>query len=162
VTALRARAAAGALLACLGALPLLSGCTLYDRVFHRGAKLGTGCHEKPFRGNAESRPGLTVPEGLSAPDTRNAVKVPALGPSEQDSPTSQPCLAQPPNFFAKSLLPGNGKQVAPAPAAAAPAAPASATPLPAPTTPMPSAPAPAAPSAPAAPAGGSPDVLPPG
>lgn len=147
--ALRPRAARGALLMCAVVLPLLSGCTMYDRVFHRG-RTSASCHEKPFAGNADSRPGLKVPEGLSAPDTRNAIKVPAIGADDRQPAKSGPCLAQPPNFFAKPLLPGTSKQVAPAPAA--PATPATATPVPAPTVPAPTGPAPAAPAAPNTPA----------
>ena len=67
----------GALLVCAVTLPLLSGCTVYQRLFHRGGnKNFVGCTERPFAGNADSRPTLKVPEGMSAPDTRNAVKIP--------------------------------------------------------------------------------------
>jgi uncharacterized lipoprotein len=75
----RRRAERGALLACAVTLPLLSGCSLYQRVFHRGgSKNFVGCTERPFAGNADSRPALKVPDGMSAPDTRNAVKIPSL------------------------------------------------------------------------------------
>jgi hypothetical protein len=134
---------------CVVALPLLSGCTLTDRMFHRG-RTSAACHEKPFAGNADSRPGLKVPEGLSAPDTRNAVKVPAPSAADQPRSRSEPCLALPPNFFAAPLLPGKGKPLAPAPAV--PTTPATATPVPAPTSPAPTSPAPSAPAAPATPA----------
>jgi hypothetical protein len=161
---LRSRAALGALLVCAVTMPLLSGCTLSNRVFHRGGSTAA-CHERPFAGNASSRPGLKIPEGLSAPDTRNAVKVPALSMADQ-RPKSEPCLALPPNFFDKPLQPATGKPVAPAPAAvSAPAALPPSTPprepAPAPA-PAPSAPAPTAPTAapPAVEAPGEP--MPPG
>jgi hypothetical protein len=161
---LRSRAALGALLMCTVTLPLLSGCTLFNRVFHRGGRTFAACHERPFAGNSDSRPGLKVPEGLSAPDTRNAVKVPALSAADQERAKSEPCLAQPPNFFAKPLQPATGKQVgpalAPAPATPATATPATATPVPAPTTPAPTVPA--APSAPAAPVTVPSEPVPPG
>jgi hypothetical protein len=158
------RAAPGALLICAAMLPLLAGCTLYDRVFHRTPKNAASCHEKPFAGNADSRPPLKVPEGLSAPDTRNAVKIPALGAADRERPKTEPCLALPPQFFAKAP-PGAAKPLAPAAPATAPATAAP----PAPDTPPATAPATAtppaapAPAAPAAPQGASSgEVVPPG
>jgi pyruvate dehydrogenase E2 component (dihydrolipoamide acetyltransferase) len=140
----------GALLLCAVTLPLLSGCTLFNRVFHRGRNDAT-CHEHPFIASADSRPPLKVPEGLSAPDTRNAVKIPGLATAEAERPKNEPCLAQPPKFYGK-----------PAPAAAKPASPAP----PAIGTPsQPAAPtATPAPATPAVPAGAAPggDVTPPG
>jgi hypothetical protein len=144
--ALRPRAALGALLVCATTLPLLGGCALYNRVFHRGSNTAS-CHERPFIANAQSRPPLKVPEGMSAPDTRNAVKIPELATAEPEHSKNEPCLAQPPKFYAKA-----------APAAAKPATPA------APTSTTPSQPAapstPAPPAAPSGAAGG--DVAPPG
>jgi hypothetical protein len=140
----------GALLLCAVTLPLLSGCALYNRMFHRGAN-NFSCHERPFIANAESRPALKVPEGMSAPDTRNAIKIPALAAAEPERSKNEPCLAQPPKFYAKA-----------APAAVKPATPAA----PASTTPsQPAAPAATpSPAAPAAPSGAAPggDVVPPG
>ncbi len=180
----RPRAAHGALLVCAVMLPLLSGCTLYQRVFHRGgSKNFVGCTERPFAGNAESRPTLKVPEGLSAPDTRNAVHIPALNTPDQHTGKTEPCLAQPPNFFAQPLpLEESGKtkksrkQANPSPSTPAPAptpatAPAPATtpaptpapapapapapePAPIPAAPQPSAPPPAAPTVPTVPDSG--------
>ncbi|MFI4869179.1 MAG: hypothetical protein ACHQDD_07490 [Steroidobacterales bacterium] len=127
-------------------LPLLSGCTWFNRVFHRGGKHATGCTERPFAGNADSRPPLKVPEGMSAPDTRNAVKIPQVGPAARDRPRTEPCLARPPNFFSKPVQPASGKPAAPPPsvppAPTAPAAPAS---LPVSAPPAPPAPAEEAP-----------------
>jgi hypothetical protein len=93
---LSARAGLPALCLCLGALPLLSACSLYNSVFHRSHD--TGCSEKPFAGNTENLPGIVVPEGLSAPDTRNVVKVPALNEPERARAKSERCLAQPPSY----------------------------------------------------------------
>jgi hypothetical protein len=155
----RPRAALGALLICAMTLPLLSGCTWFNRVLHRGGKAG-GCTERPFAGNADSRPPLKVVEGLSAPDTRSAVKIPELGPNARERPRTEPCLAQPPDFFAKPLQPAKGKSAAPVAPTAAPIAP-----TPAPIAPTPAAPAtaptttpaaPTAPSAPSAPPAGAP------
>ena len=148
------RATLGALLICAVILPLLSGCALYNRVFHRGGKDAATCRERPFAANTESRPPLTVPEGLSAPDTRNAVKIPKLNAPAPAQSNSEPCLALPPKFFATTPTPA----VKPA----TPAAPATPTaPAPAPGA-APAAP-PAAPSAPATPpAAPSGSALPPG
>ena len=102
----RLRAERGALLACAVMLPLLSGCSVYQRVFHHGgSKNFVGCTERPFAGNADSRPALKVPEGMSAPDTRNAVKIPSLSTPDPHTgkAKTEPCLAQPPNFFAQPL-----------------------------------------------------------
>ncbi|HEX2788924.1 MAG TPA: hypothetical protein VHN17_00705 [Steroidobacteraceae bacterium] len=153
----RPRAALGALLVCAVTLPLLSGCTVYSRVFHRGGKNFAGCTERPFAGNTDSRATLKVPEGMSAPDTRNAVKIPALSTADPQTGKTEPCLAQPPNFFSKPLpleQPTKGKK------SRAPANPTAPAPAPAPaSTPpaAPTAPEPAAPSAPST----APPVTPP-
>jgi hypothetical protein len=145
----RPRAALGALLLCAAALAQLSGCTLYNRVFHRGGS--ASCHEHPFIGNADSRPGLKVPEGLSAPDTRNAVKIPALPTAEPERSKDQPCLAQPPKFYAKPAPAAVKPAVSPVPVDSAQPPPAAPT----------AAPPPPSPSAPAGAAAGG-DVAPPG
>jgi hypothetical protein len=165
------RVAPGALLICAALLPLLAGCTLFNRVLHRSPKNAASCHERPFAGYAESRPPLKVPEGLSAPDTRNAVKIPELATADRERPKTEPCLALPPPFYAKAP-PGIAKPVTPAPPATTPVtAPATApatAPVPAPATaPAPATPqatpAPGAPTVPAAPQGASSgDVVPPG
>jgi hypothetical protein len=163
----RPRAVFGALLVCAVMLPLLSGCTLWQRVFHRGGnKNFVGCTERPFAGNADSRAKLKVPEGMSAPDTRNAVNIPALNSADPHTGKTEPCLAQPPNFFAQPLpLEQSSKEKkkarkqanqapptpAPAPTPATAPEPAT-TPAPAPTpTPAPAPESPATPAAPGAP-----------
>lgn len=146
------RATLGALLICAVTLPLLCGCALYNRVFHRGGKDAATCHERPFAANTDSRPALTVPEGLSAPDTRNAVKIPVLNAPARPQSNFEPCLALPPKFFATAPTPA-AKPAAPSQPAPAPGAPAA----PAPTAPAPAVPLPAAPDT--APSG---SVAPPG
>jgi len=141
-----ARAGLGAWLICAALIPMLSGCSLYQRMFHRGGKADVACTEKPFTGNGniDSRPPLRVPPGLSAPDTRNAIKIPDLGPAAKTIPKTEPCLARPPNFFARPLQPAGGKPAA----GKAPTAPPAAAPVPA-TAPTPaSAPAPTPPAPP--------------
>jgi len=158
----RPRAALGALLVCAVMLPLLSGCTLWQRVFHRGGnKNFVGCTQHPFAGNADSRAKLKVPEGMSAPDTRNAVNIPPLSSADPHTGKTEPCLAQPPNFFAQPLPLEQStkekkkarKQANPTPSTPAPA------PAPAPT-PAPESPAPAtvpgAPTTPPVPAPATP------
>ncbi|MGH8232209.1 MAG: hypothetical protein ACRESY_10335 [Steroidobacteraceae bacterium] len=142
---------------CVAMLPLLCGCTLWNRVLHRGGRNPESCTEKPFKGNTDSLPPLKVPQGLSAPDTRNAVKIPDLGPQAREVPKLQPCLALPPSFFSKSPSRTNRKG---APAESAPAAPASPPPAAAPTSAPAPAPAPA-PTPTPAPASGEP-TYPPG
>jgi hypothetical protein len=151
------RATPGALLICAVALPLLSGCALYNRVFHHGGNDAATCHERPFAANTDSRPTLTVPEGLSAPDTRNAVKIPTLNAPARAQSKSEPCLALPPKFFAAAPTPATKP--------ASPASPAPTPPTPG-TTPAPPsvAPPPAVPAAPAVPPGTAPSgsAMPPG
>jgi hypothetical protein len=156
----RPRAALGALLVCAVTLPLLSGCSLYQRVFHRGGnKSFVGCTERPFAGNADSRPNLKVPDGMSMPDTRNAVRIPSLNTPDPytGKAKTEPCLAQPPNFFAQPLPLEQPKKKSgkstnpPAPAPAAAPAPATATPAPATTTAPAGTPAPESAPAPAVP-----------
>jgi hypothetical protein len=159
--ALPLRATLGALLICAVSLPLLSGCALYNRVFHHGGNDAATCHERPFAANTESRPTLTVPEGLSAPDTRNAVKIPTLNAPPRAQSKSEPCLALPPKFFAAAPTPA-AKPAAPA----SPASPAPTQPAPAPgaTPAPPSVAPPPATSAPAIPPGTAPSgsAMPPG
>ena len=160
--ALAVRATLGALLISAVTLPLLSGCALYNRVFHHGGNDAATCHERPFAANTESRPTLTVPQGLSAPDTRNAVKIPTLNAPARAQSKSEPCLALPPKFFAAAPTPA-AKPAAPA----SPASPAPTQPVPAPgATPAspPAAPLPAAPAAPPIPPGTAPSgsAMPPG
>ena len=141
-----ARARLGALFVCCAMLPQLTGCSFYNRVFHRHRT--TGCTEKPFAQNTDTRPLLKVPAGLSAADTRNAIKIPDLNTPERVRSKTEPCLAQPPSFAI-------GKPVAEP--TAVPGAPpiTEMKPLPAesktPSPPAAPAAPPAAPAAPAAP-----------
>jgi hypothetical protein len=93
------RTAGGALVVCCAMLPLLSGCTI--PFFHRHNK-DAGCHEKPFSQNTDNRPPLKVPEGMDAPDTRSAIRVPELDTPERVRAKNEPCLSKPPNYFGSS------------------------------------------------------------
>ena len=155
--AMRGRAATGALMVCCLMLPMLSGCSLWNRVVHHRPK-DAGCVERPFSQNTGTRPPLKVPEGLSSPDTRNAIKVPDLTGPERPRARTEPCLSRPPSYFAKPLdtnLPAPPpkpkrwwqfwrKAPPPVPATVSQPAPTS-EPAPAPATPAP-APAPGAPA----------------
>jgi hypothetical protein len=149
------RAGLGALLSCASLLPLLPGCALYNGVFHRHRDPAS-CRERPFIGNTDSRPPLTVPEGMSAPDTRNAIKIPQLPPTPADLSKTEPCLAQPPPFYAKPAVAKPGTPAPPSVPVNGPALPPAAAPTP------PSAPPSAAPSTPMPDPAGAPGAAPPG
>ena len=78
------------------AMPMLTACSVYNSLFHRSHD--HGCTEKPFQGNIDNLPGLVVPEGMTPPDTRNLVKIPALNEPEHPRAKTEPCLAQPPSY----------------------------------------------------------------
>ena len=85
-----------ALPAVLCASLLLGGCATIHRWMNRPAAVG--CHEAPFNGEADTRPALKVPQGLSAPDTTGAIKIPQLNEPEQPRPRNAPCLDIPPSY----------------------------------------------------------------
>ncbi len=157
---------------CLGAcaLTLLAGCSVYNGIFHRSRD--HGCSEKPFAGNTTNLPGLTVPEGMTPPDARNQVKIPALNEPERKRAKTEPCLSHPPSYASGSSIAvpvRSGTPMgapAPAPVPISPVQPGPLEPeppvlpappiepappaAPAPTTPAPTTPAP--PTVPASPA----------
>lgn len=79
---------------------LLCGCATIHRWTHR--QPSPGCHEPPFTGNSDTRPGLKVPEGLSAPDTTGAIKIPPLSAAEAPRGKKDPCLDMPPDYGPES------------------------------------------------------------
>jgi hypothetical protein len=92
----RVSSAVAALPVGLCVIVLLSGCTTIHNFFNRQPSVG--CREAPFNGNADTRPPLKVPEGLSAPDTTAVIKVPPLNEAEQPRAKSAPCLDIPPSY----------------------------------------------------------------
>jgi len=95
----------------------LPGCALFHR--HRTP---AGCREPKFAGSTDSRPPLQVPPGLSAPDTHNAVHIPALNEPEVARPRTAPCLSFPPSFVVPDTHgPSVRPTVPPPPPAPAPA-----------------------------------------
>jgi uncharacterized lipoprotein len=61
--------------------------------------IGGSCHDvKPYM-KAGSIASLRIPPGLDAPDTANALKIPALNtPAAPARTKTQPCLDAPPAF----------------------------------------------------------------
>ena len=115
----RARAILGALLVCLSAVMLLSGCSM----FHRG-RGQPGCHERPFTGNAQNSPPLKVPPGLTAPNRTAEIAIPQLDTPRQARASNAACLDQPPKYVSEPLQPPVREPVQPpAPASAAAGAP---------------------------------------
>ena len=79
---------------CLLAMALLalSGCSWLHH------KRISSCRELTVVDQANTLPALRVPPGLDAPDTRNAIKVPALSEPERPRAPTDPCLSRPPSY----------------------------------------------------------------
>ena len=82
-------------------LAALSGC-----FFHRHGKNNT-CNDPQPYANARSIAPLKTPIGLSAPDTRSALRIPDLNePVPPPRTRADPCLDTPPSFVVpKSVRP---------------------------------------------------------
>jgi len=116
-------------------------------MFHRSHD--HGCSEKAFQGDTSNLPGLTVPVGLTPPDTRNQVKIPTLNEPERMRAKNEPCLAQPPSYATGSPIAipvRSGAPIGVAPAAPVPISPVEPAPPVEPAVPAPSVPAPSAPA----------------
>ncbi len=99
---LRDHAALPALCLCCCSALLLSGCSVWNSLFHRSHD--NRCTEKPFRGNTESLAGLRVPDGMTPPDSRNQIKIPQLNEPERTRAKTEPCLSQPPSYASGSSI----------------------------------------------------------
>lgn len=77
--------------ACALALTLLSSCAWMHRV-------GTSCREPAIPTDPQNLPALKVAPGQDLPDTRGAVKVPALNEPEKPRGKTDPCLSRPPPY----------------------------------------------------------------
>ena len=78
---------------CVGlvALIALSGCHWLSRA--------NSCHNKEPYMNAQSVAPLKIPAGMDAPETTNALRIPALNePAPPQRSGKQPCLDEPPSF----------------------------------------------------------------
>jgi hypothetical protein len=85
------------------------------------------CHEPQDYQRATSVPPLKVPEGLDAPPTRGALKIPDVPPGARARTAADPCLDESPSFFPNrpkpsAKPPAKGAAKADAPAAATPPA----------------------------------------
>ena len=71
---------------------LLTGC-------HPFRHFAYACHKKQNYQQATSVPALKIPPGLDAPDTTNALHLPALNePAPPPRKGQQPCLDEPPPY----------------------------------------------------------------
>jgi hypothetical protein len=77
--------------ACALTVTLLSSCSW----FHRGS---TSCREPVVPASPADAAALKVAPGQDLPDTRNAVKVPALNEPEKPRSKNDPCLSRPPSY----------------------------------------------------------------
>lgn len=90
-----------------------------------GCATRTACVHGPYVEARAATP-LTVPEGMNAPDQRNALRVPERSSvTGKLAPESDPCIIEPPEYFAVAGQPNpDGLPVRPSSAAAAGEAPA--------------------------------------
>ena len=82
--------------ACALVLLAASGCA---SLHHKKSKSNQPhCPEPALTADIKNMPPLRVPPGLDAPDTRNAIKVPALTEPQVARVATDPCLSSPPSF----------------------------------------------------------------
>ena len=73
-------------------VPMLTGCNLFRHFTY-------ACHKKQSYMEAASIPPLRIPTGLDAPETTNALHLPALNePAPPPRTGREPCLDEPPAF----------------------------------------------------------------
>jgi len=77
-------------------LPLVGGCHMFR------SATAKACHgSQPYQ-QAKSVPPLIIPSGMDAPDTNNALRLPALNePAPPPRKGKEPCLDEPPPFKVK-------------------------------------------------------------
>lgn len=81
-------------------LVALSGCHL----FHRHGNHNT-CNDPQPYANAQSIAPLKTPVGLSAPDTRSALRIPDLNePTPPPRTRADPCLDTPPSYVVPKVV----------------------------------------------------------
>ena len=71
---------------------------------HRHAK-AEQCIEHPVYLAAQSAPVLRTPDGLAAPNTKNALKIAEVVGTAAPRTTKDGCLDRPPSFFAEQAKP---------------------------------------------------------
>ena len=62
------------------------------------ALTGSNCHKPQAYEQAQDLPALEIPPGLDAPDTRGALRIPALNEPEAPRGPDDPCLEEPPPY----------------------------------------------------------------
>ena len=81
----------------LAGLTLLGGCKSWRENVCR--------KPQPYQSATTGKP-LTIPPGLAAPDTANALKLPALNePAPPPRKHNDPCLDEPPSFKVPKSVP---------------------------------------------------------
>lgn len=85
-----------------------------------GCATRTACVPGPYM-EARAMPPLAIPEGMAAPDQRNALRIPARrGATGKLAPESDPCMIDPPAYYADAGEPNpDGLPVRPSTVAAA-------------------------------------------
>jgi uncharacterized lipoprotein len=71
--------------------------------------LSENCNDPQVYQVAGSVAPLKVPEGLTAPSTKNALVIPAESRDYQPRKRGQACMDAPPQYFAEPLTPPAGK-----------------------------------------------------
>jgi uncharacterized lipoprotein len=87
------------------ALSALSGC---------GKRMATCRQDNKDYVGAPELPPLKAPPGLEAPNTRNALKVPALNTPERVRGRDEPCLDAPPPYSTPKTTPAAPRAAPPA------------------------------------------------
>jgi hypothetical protein len=77
-------------LLCAGVFLLLGGC--------KALRGGGSCNKPQPYMAAKSVPPLKIPQGLDAPDTASALKLPTLNEPLAPRSKKDPCLDEPPSF----------------------------------------------------------------
>jgi uncharacterized lipoprotein len=77
----------------------LAGCGAFKPTFEN-------CDETPAYAGAKELSPLKVPEGVDAPDTRNALKIPTVTVPER--PLAGRCIDAPPSYGSVPKVPATG------------------------------------------------------
>jgi uncharacterized lipoprotein len=91
----------------------LAACALALGACHSSAYLrkhakAEQCIEHPAYLAAQSAPALHTPDGLAAPNTKNALRIAEVTGTPAPRTTKEGCLDKPPNFFADQAKPSAG------------------------------------------------------
>lgn len=81
----------------------LAGC--HSSAYLRKHAKAVSCVEHPAYLAAQSVAPLRTPDGLTPPNTKNAMKVSEVSGTARARTTQEGCLDKPPNFFAEQAKP---------------------------------------------------------